>query len=172
MASVAVGPGRNADMTWLARCTIWCAVCGGYLLFAGQVESPHELGTAAVVASAMWYWACTIRRCGHQNFVMSLSHAREWAKALAVLGPAIAKTIPVFVKAALFGGSPGHLLDMRFQRGQEDDASDSARRASAVLIASLGPDNFVVRAPLGKNSVLMHAILPENSSRDPRWLNS
>ncbi|HET6586462.1 MAG TPA: hypothetical protein VFG67_01655 [Oleiagrimonas sp.] len=172
MSNVAVGPGRNVEMTWLARCTTWCAACGGYLLFASQVKSPHEWFTAVGVASGMWYWAYTIRRCGHQDFAMSLSHAREWAKATAALGPAIAKTFPVFVKAALLGRSPGHLLDIRFQRGQEENACDGARRASAVLIASLGPDNFVVRAPLEKNCVLMHAILPQNSSRDPRWLNS
>lgn len=159
-------------MTWLARCTIWCAACGGYLLFAGQVKSPHELATAAVVASAMWYWAYSIRRCSCQRFAQSPAHAREWAKASIALGPALAKTFPIFMKAALWGHSSGRLLKIRFQRGQEDATCDSARRASAVLIASLGPDNFVVRAPLKKDEVLMHAILPENSSRDPRWLNS
>jgi hypothetical protein len=40
-----------------------------------------------------------------------------------------------------------------------------------VLIASLGPDNFVVRAPPKQDCVLMHAILRENASRDPGWLN-
>lgn len=159
-------------MTWIARCSIWCAACGGYLLFAGQVKSPHELGTAAVLASAAWYWAFAIRRCGHQRFAVSFGHAREWAKAVAALAPAIAKTFPIFAKAALLGRSPGQLIEIRFQRGREDDACDGARRASAVLIASLGPDNFVVRAPIDKDGVLMHAILPENDSRDPRWLNS
>lgn len=159
-------------MTWIARCTIWCAACGGYLLFAGQAKSLHELVTAAVLASAAWYWTFTIRRCGHRHFAMSLAHVQEWAKAAVALGPALAKTFPVFVKTAWCGGSPGRLLEIRFQRGPEDDASDSARRASAVLIASLGPDNFVVRAAPEKNAVLMHAILlPANTSRDPRWLN-
>ena len=91
---------------------------------------------------------------------------------MVALGPAIAGTFPVFAGAALFGRSPGRLLDIRFERGGEDEACNRARRASAVLIASLGPDNFVVRAPPGKNGVLMHAITPENSSRDAQWLNS
>lgn len=159
-------------MIWIARCTIWCAACGGYLLFAGQVKSPHELITAAVLASAAWYWAFTIRRCGRQHFAMSLAHAKEWAKAVVALGPAIAKTFPVFARTALFGRSSGRLLDIRFERGRKDDACDRARRASAVLIASLGPDNFVVRAPPGEDCVLMHAIVPGNSSRDSQWLNS
>lgn len=159
-------------MTWLARCTIWCAACGGYLLFAGQVKSPHELATAAVIASAMWYWAYSIRRCAHPCFALSFAHVREWAKATAALGPALARTFPVFVKAALSGHASGHLLTIRFERGREDAACDRARRASAVLIASLGPDNFVVRAPLKKSDVLIHTILPESVPRDPRWLNS
>lgn len=159
-------------MTWFARCTTWCAACGGYLLFAGLLKNPHELFTAAILASAMEYWAHSIRRCGRQRFALSLSHGHEWAKATAALGPAIVKTFPIFVKAAWHGHSPGRLFEIPFQRGQEDDASDGARRASAVLIASLGPDNFVVRAPLKKDGVLMHVILPQNISRDPRWLNS
>lgn len=158
-------------MGWIGRCVGWCAACGGYLLFAGVVRDPHELITAAVLASGASYWAFTIRRCGNRHFAMSRPHAREWAKAALSLGPATARTFPIFVKAALIGRSPGRLLDVRFERGAEDDAQDGARRASAVLIASLGPDNFVVRAPRGSDCVLMHAILPENASRDPRWLN-
>ncbi len=158
-------------MSWIARCASWCAACGGYLLFAGVVQSPHELITAAVLASATSYWAFTIRRCGRRHFAMSLAHAREWVKAIVALGPALTKTFPIFAEAALFGRSPGRLLEIGFWRGAEDDPHDSARRASAVLIASFGPDIFVVRAPHERDCVLMHAILAENSSRDPEWLN-
>lgn len=158
-------------MTWIARCTTWCAACGGYLLFAGMVQSRHELITAAVLASGALAWAWMIRRCGHRCFVLSFAHAIEWAKAVVTLGSALAGTFPVFAKAVLFGRSPGRLLEIPFQRGTENDASDSARRASAVLIASLGPDNFVVRAPPKRDCVLMHTILSSNASRDPRWLN-
>lgn len=158
-------------MGGMERCMGWCAACGGYLLFAGEVRNPHELITAAVLAGAAWYWAFTIRRCGSRHFAMSRFHAREWAKAVFSLGPAIARTFAIFAKAALLGGSPGRLLEIRFARGAEDDARDGARRASAVLIASLGPDGFVVRARPGCDRVLMHAILAENASRDPRWLN-
>lgn len=158
-------------MTWIARCTIWGTACGGYLLFAGVVKSRHELITAAVLASGALTWAWMIRRCGHRRFALSFSHATEWAKAAVALAPAIGRTSLVFAKAALSGRSPGRLLEIEFQRGSEDGARDSARRASAVLIASFGPDNFVVRAPPKRDCVLMHAILPENASRDPHWLN-
>lgn len=158
-------------MTWIARCTIWGTACGGYLLFAGVVKSRHELITAVVLASGALTWAWMIRHCGRRRFTLSFPHATEWAKAAAALAPAIGRTLLIFARVALFGRSPGRLLEIKFQRGREEGARDSARRASAVLIASLGPDNFVVRAPPKHDCVLMHAILSENASRDPRWLN-
>lgn len=158
-------------MAWIARSATWIAACGGYLLFEGVVDSPHELITAGVIATAATVWASAIRRCGHLRFALSPAHAIEWGKAVASLGPAIAQTFPIFVKGALFGRPAGHLIEIPCRRGAEGGARDAARRASAVLIASLGPDNFVVRAPPKKDCVLMHAILPRNASRDPRWLN-
>ena len=159
-------------MAWIARCTTWIAACGGYLLFAGVVNSRNELITAAVLATGAAAWAFAIWRCGNLRFALSPAPAVEGAKAVVSLGPAIAKTFPIFVEGALLGRSRGRLLEISFRRGREDDASDAARRASAVLIASFGPDNFVVRAPPKKDRVLMHAILPENALRDPEWLNS
>jgi hypothetical protein len=76
----------------------------------------------------------------------------------------------VFVKVAALGGSPGRGPELPFLRGAEDDPEDRTRRASAVLIASLAPDNFVVRAPPHKDRVLMHTILSTDATRDPRWL--
>ena len=158
-------------MGWVARCATWIAACGGYLLFAGVVDSRHELITAAALATGAAAWAFAIRRCGNLRFALSPAHAVEWAKAVVSLGPAIAKTFPIFVEGALLGRSRGRVREISFRRGKEGASSDAARRASAVLVASLGPDNFVVRAPPKKDRVLMHAILPANASRDPEWLN-
>lgn len=159
-------------MAWFARCATWIAACGGYLLFAGVVNSRNELITAATLATGAAAWAFAIRRCGDLRFALSPAHAVEWAKAVVSLGPAIARTFPIFVEGALLGRSRGRVLEIPFRRGREEDASDATRRASAVLIASFGPDNFVVRAPPEKDCVLMHAILAQNASRDPEWLNS
>lgn len=159
-------------MGWIARCTTWCAACGGYLLFAGVANSRNELITAAVLATGAAAWAWAIRRCGNLRFALTPRHAVEWAKAVVSLGPALARTFPIFVEGALLGRSRGRVLEIPFRRGKEDGARDAARRASAVLIASFGPDNFVVRAPVERDRVLMHAILPQNASRDPEWLNS
>lgn len=159
-------------MAWILRCSTWIAACGGYLLFAGVVKSRHELVTGAVLATGAAVWAWAVRRCGHVRFAHSPAHVIEWAKAAVSLGPAIVQTFPIFVKGALLGRPQGRLIEISFRRGAEAGARDVARRASAVLIASLGPDNFVVRAAPKKDCVLMHAILPKNASRDPRWLNS
>lgn len=159
-------------MARIAPYAKWIAACGGYLLFAGVVNAPHEWITAGVLASGAVAWAWAIRHCGRLQFSLSPAHAVEWAKAVVALGPAIARTFPIFVAGAVLGRSSGRLLEIPFRRGAEDGARDAARRASAVLIASFGPDNFVVRAPPGKECVLMHAILAQNASRDPEWLNS
>lgn len=157
-------------MIRIAQCTTWCAACGGYLLFAG-VLSRHELITAGVLASGAWIWAFAIRRGAQERFRMSPAHAVEWASATVALGPALARTLAVFARAALLGRSPGHLLEVPFERGAEDDPADAARRASALLIASFGPDTIAVRAPLRQDRVLLHGILPADGPRDPRWLN-
>lgn len=150
---------------------IWCAACGGYLLFAGSAASRDELITAALLATGATAWAAGIRHCGRQRFALSIEHAREWARAIVALGPAITRTFPVFAKAALLGRARGRLLEIPFQRGAEGSARDAARRASALLIGSLGPDSFVVRARPRRDRVLIHAIPSGEGRRDPRWLN-
>lgn len=158
-------------MSWIGNCVVWCAACGGYLLFAGVVESRNELITAAVLASGAWVWAAALRRCARRKFKLAPSHATEWAKAAGALAPALARTFPVFVSAALFGRARGRVVEIPFERGREGGAKDAARRASALLIASLGPDNYVVRMPPEEDCVVMHAILRGSAKRDPRWLN-
>ena len=120
-------------MGWIARSRTWCAACGGYLLFAGVVDSSHELVTAVVLATAATTWAWAIRRCGHLRFELSPAHAVEWARAAASLGPAIVKTFPVFVEGALLGRSRGRLLEIPFRRGAERGAHDAARRAEPPI---------------------------------------
>lgn len=158
-------------MSWIGNCAVWCAACGGYLLFAGVVNSRTELITAAVLASAAWLWAAALRRCARQAFRLAPAHALEWAKAVVAVGPALARTVPVFAHAAVTGRAPGRLAEIPFERGHEAGARDAARRASALLVASLGPDNYVVRMPPKRARVLLHVILPDSDKRDPRWLN-
>ncbi len=141
------------------------------MLFAGQVRNWHELVTAVALATGAVVWSASIRRVGQARFTLSPAHAVEWARAMASLAPAIVRTAPMFSLAAWSGHMSGCLLEIPFRRGAADGAADAGRRAAAVLIASLGPDNFVVCAPPDEDGVLMHAIVPSNASRDARWLN-
>lgn len=150
----------------------WCFAFAGYLLFAGNA-SGHELATSAVLAAGAVGWAFTILRCSpRRRYALTGAHAIAWLKAVGGLGPALTRTLMVLVKAAALGGSPGRAPELAFLRGAEDDPEDRARRATAVLIASLAPDSFVVRAPPRKDRVLMHTIVRADVARDSRWLTS
>ncbi|HET7307575.1 MAG TPA: hypothetical protein VFK24_07155 [Gammaproteobacteria bacterium] len=151
--------------------TAWCSACAGYLLFAGTV-SIHELATSAALACGAVAWAWTILHCSPRRFKMTFAHVTAWLKAIGGLVPASARTFMVLVRIAALGGSPGRAPELPFLRGAEETPEESARRAAAVLIASLAPDSFVVRAPPEKDRVLMHTIVHKDPARDPRWLTS
>ncbi|HEX5314655.1 MAG TPA: hypothetical protein VFX38_07120, partial [Gammaproteobacteria bacterium] len=142
--------------------TVWCFAFAGYLLFAGTV-SRHELITSAALASGAVAWAYAILRCSSRRYAMTPAHAVAWLKAIRGLVPAIARTLIVLLKAAVLGGSPGRALELAFLRGPEDEPEDRARRAAAVLIASLAPDTYVVRAPHQRDCVLVHTVLRSNT---------
>lgn len=156
-------------MGWFSAAMVWCSAFAGYLLFAGTVSS-HELSTSAVLASGAVLWAYAILRCSPRRYAMTLAHVIAWSKAIRGLVPAIVRTWIVLLQTAVLGGSPGRALEISFSRGPEDEPEDRARRASAVLIASLAPDSYVVRAAQGRDRVLIHTILRSNGARDPRWL--
>lgn len=151
-----------------AAMTAWCLAFAGYLLFAGQFSN-HELATAAVLASGATLWTFLIRRCAPRRFALSRRHLIVWLRAIAAAGPATLRVFAVLARVAALGGSPGRTLTTGFLRGGEDDPHDRARRATAVLAASLAPDSFVVRAQPGDDKALMHTVLPP-ASRDARWL--
>lgn len=65
---------------------------------------------------------------------------------------------------------PGRADARPFRPGKANAPSDRARRASAVLAASLAPASFVVDVPLGRGEVLMHGIERRPPVRDADWL--
>lgn len=152
----------------VAAIVAWCLAFAGYLLFAGQF-SAHELAVAAVLACGATAWTRVIRRCAPWHFTLSWRHLSVWLRAIVSAVPATLRISGVLARVALFGGSPGRASAACFMRGAEDDPHDRARRASAVLTASLAPDSFVVRAEPGHDEVLIHTLLPPRA-RDPRWL--
>ncbi|HET8551950.1 MAG TPA: hypothetical protein VFM97_05690 [Gammaproteobacteria bacterium] len=158
-------------MKWVRTGIVWCSAYAGYMLFAGTVSS-HELATSAGLAVGAVTWSFMILHCSPRRFAMTPAHALAWLKAIGNLVPALGRTLILFAKAAVLGGSPGRAFELPFLRGGEDDPENRARRASAVLIASLAPDSFAVRAPPHKDRVLVHTIVSGDASRDPRWLTS
>lgn len=152
----------------VAAIVAWCLAFAGYLLFAGQF-SAHELAVAAVLACGATAWAQAIRRCAPRHFAFSWRHLYVWLRAIGSAVPATLRIFGVLARVALVGGSPGRANATAVMRGAEDDPRDRARRASAVLAASLAPDSFVVRAEPGHDEVLIHTLLPPRA-RDSRWL--
>lgn len=152
----------------LAAIVAWCLAFAGYLLFAGQF-SAHELATAAVLAGGATLWTFLIRRCAPRRFAFSWRHLFAWLQAIGSAAPATLRVLAVLARVAMFGGSPGREDTGPFMRGAEGDPHERARRANAVLTASLAPDSFVVRARPRHDQVLIHTLLPPRP-RDARWL--
>ena len=152
-----------------APITAWLVAFAGYLLFAGSL-SASECMTSAVLACAAVAWMLMVRRCARWRFAFSIAHVRVWLKALGAIVPASVRVLGVLARTAVCGGSPGRAVDMPFLRGGEDDPRQRARRATAVLTASLAPDRFVVRAEPQHERMLIHAIVSSPAARDPRWL--
>ncbi|KMO39462.1 hypothetical protein VQ02_10030 [Methylobacterium variabile] len=152
----------RSALTWLGTLAL-------YLLLAGEAGS-HEVATGIVVASLMTAWAWRIRTAAKRHFRVSCAHLAPWGRALAGLGPATLRTGAVLARAILVGTHPGHAHRRPFRRGPEDEPAERARRAGAVLLASLAPDSFVLRADPGRDEVLIHALGETPPPADPRWL--
>ncbi len=147
----------------------WCAAFGLYMLFAGQL-SGTELGSGAALATLATAWSMVVRRCGAVRFAGWRSHGPPVLQALSNLVPATLRTARVLVRVAVRGGSPAKPMPYPFARGDNDDPHDRARRATAVLVACLAPDSFVVREAPGRSEVLVHGIAGRAGDPDPRWL--
>lgn len=147
----------------------WCAAFGLYLLFAGQL-SGSELGSAALLATFAVGWSMLVRRCGEGRFRGWRTHGRPVLRGLGHLAPATLRSGAALLRVAVRGGSPGRPMAVPFARGDRDDPADRARQATAVLVASLAPDSFVVRADHRGRDVLLHGIVGPTADPDPRWL--
>ncbi|MBV9841935.1 MAG: hypothetical protein JOY99_10500 [Sphingomonadaceae bacterium] len=141
---------------------------GGYLMLAGQV-SATEAATALILAGLLVAWCFTdaarVRAVAEWG-----EHLRRWWSAIVHLAPAVLHTGAKLVRAAVRGDVRGRALVIPFVHGPQDDPSDGARRATAVLAASLAPDSFVVRLPPGRDKAVLHAIVAPPELPDPRWL--
>ncbi|TGE02309.1 hypothetical protein [Methylobacterium nonmethylotrophicum] len=153
---------------------VWLGTLALYLLLAGGAGL-HEAATGAVVAGLLAAWDWRIRARAERRFAVSRAHLAPWGRALAGLVPATLRTGVALARAIPEGGHsgsrhPGHAHRRPFRRGPEDEPGERGRRAGAVLLASLAPDSFVLRADPGRDEVLIHALGRESPPADPRWL--
>lgn len=153
---------------WPLRLLAWGCTFGLYLALTGTARE-SELITAALVASLATFWSAAIRDHSGVHFLPSTAHMRCWARAVAGLVPAIGRVALVLLRVAALGGSPWRAARWTFDYGSPRDPSDRARRASALLSASLGPEAYVVRLPAGRRRALAHTLRPR-ASPDRRWL--
>ncbi len=151
----------NADFATL------CACFAAYLLFAGTV-SANEFVVAVVLASLAAVWAHLIRGLAPRQFAITAELLVHTLRGAADLVVGTCRAVPPVLLAATSDGSIGGFHLSPFQYGRPYDPVDAARRAGAVLIASLAPDRFVVEVGTGR--VLLHQFTRGDDGRDPRWL--
>lgn len=140
-----------------------------YLLFAGQLGA-HEAWTGAAIASLTPLWARRVQARASRHFAVSRVHVAPWLRGLARLPPATLRTGIALLRALGSGTDLGHAQRWVFQRGREDDPVERGRRASAVMLASLAPESFVLRTDPGDGGVLIHALGEAVPQPDPLWL--
>ena len=141
---------------------------GLYLLFAGQV-SHNELVTGGLLAVVAAGWALALRASCGARFTVSAAHLRPWLRSLGAIPGAIMRTGWALLAVIAGRASPRTEVSL-FIHGPADEPQTNARRATAVLAASLAPDSFVVRTLAGKDRVLIHRLTPAQRAPDPLWL--
>jgi hypothetical protein len=153
----------------LTAALVWLVSLATYLLLAGQV-SKSEIAVGVVLASGATGWYLLLRHCSTRRFAPTAEHLSVWLRTLLKLVPATLRTGAVLVRVAALGGSPGTVRAVPFADGELDDPVQRARRATAILAASLAPDSFVVRANHGKGQALIHSIIGGTPEPDRDWL--
>ncbi|MGH6876013.1 MAG: hypothetical protein ACREHV_01410 [Rhizomicrobium sp.] len=146
---------------------IWAVLAAGYLLFAGHATA-EEATAAALCGLIAALWSLVIRRVAPQHFRFHGTSAAASLAAAAKL-PAAAVRVALALLRATASGRGGWISSEPFSFGRETAPADIARRAVVVLARSLAPDNYVVRAPKGRDELVVHFLVPSSHSRDPRW---
>jgi hypothetical protein len=142
----------------------WLALWALYLGLAGSV-SGSELLTGAIVAGACSGWAALLRHCSPHRFAASRAHLAPWSRSLRQLFPQAFATGAVLVRAIWRGGPLGTLRTQAFVPGAGALPETHARRASALLCASLAPARFIVRLEPTQAHALLHELYPSDERR-------
>lgn len=170
MAKRDISENRPRRWTGVAKSAAIHAAVGFalYLVFAGQA-SENELLTGVVLAVAIAGWALALRACCGAQLAVGTDHVRPWLRTIAGLPGATVGTGGALL-AAIVGRASPRTEESAFIHGSADEPRANARRATAVLIASLAPDSFVVRTPAGEDHVLIHRLARARRAPDALWL--
>ncbi len=152
----------------LSAVTHAIAGLGLYLLFAGQV-SKNELATGGLLAIAVAGWVLALRASCSARLAVGTDHIRPWLRAIVGLTGATVRTGGALLAAIAGRASPRTDVSL-FVHGSANEPRANARRATAVLAASLAPDSFVVRTPADENRVLIHRLAAARRRPDPLWM--
>ena len=141
-----------------------------YLLFAGSL-SLSEVATGAVLAILLATWVRLAAGVYRRPFAFSAAHARVWARACGEVPGQTLITAGALAATILRGGENRGRADERpFRLGPANDPQERARRASAVLAASLAPASYVVDAGPDRDVALLHGIGRTPAPKDAEWL--
>lgn len=165
---------RSGKHRHIAKMLGFLATCGSafaaYALFAGSL-SVSEAATGAVLAVLVAIWRSVADRARRHRFAFSAAHLRVWARAFRNVPKQTAVTAVALIRVLLGrDGEPGRADERPFRLGASQDPRERARRASAVLAASLAPASYVVEVGPDRDRALLHAITATPAPHDPEWL--
>ena len=147
--------------------SIWLAGAVAYIVLAGQF-SPEELVAAVILGGFGAGWHFAMMHDGARRFRFERPALRAIASSLAGLAGATLR-VGLRLASALLRPVEGRRVEQPFHGGTADDPRDRGRRAVVVLATSLAPDSYVVRMPVGAETITFHALTGSSPGGDPRW---
>jgi multisubunit Na+/H+ antiporter MnhE subunit len=158
---------RGAMMRLFATTAVTCIVV--YMALAGSM-SATEWATGAVLGILTAAWGAALRRVSSARFRFSRAHLAPWTRALLGLPAATWRTGVVLAVTLLRPVSPGRTDRVAFRPGPAHEPGERARRATALLAASLAPASYVVCADNDGSEILLHGIGAAPGKLDRDWL--
>lgn len=155
----------------MAALWIWAAGAIAYMVLAGQA-SADEIAAAVLIGGLAAGWHFAVMHDGARRFRFERPALRA-VGASSIGLPGATLRVGARLASALVRpvdrSAAGRRVEQPFDRGGAEDARDRGRRAVVVLAASLAPDSYVLDLPMGKETIVFHALTEASPSRDPRW---
>jgi hypothetical protein len=141
-----------------------------YLVLAGSVGRA-ELLTGAAVTALVSLSGFAVRRCSPYRFLATPEHLGRWLRALFEVLPASGAVAWQLLRVLLGAKPASRARVCAFDYGPVENACERARRAGALVSASLAPSRFVVRLRADRGQALLHELASGDREPDRRWLS-